>query len=176
MTRLLRGFDRILSRVEGVVVLACIAVALAIGTAQVVLRYVFNTGYHWSEVMFVFITVTGMLFAGSMAVREDRHVRVDVVSMLLPRFGKLATRFLADLVALALCGYFVYCGVRYVLFLKLMGTLSPETGIPDWIFYLLVPVTFSLFVLRYLQSLRRTASGTLPVAHGSDPTHLGGGT
>ncbi len=176
MSRMFELIDRACSRVEAVVILGGMAVALLIGTAQVVLRYVFNAGFHWSEAFFVLFTVMAMLFAGARAVRDDRHVRVDVVSMLLPRRPKLAMRFVADLVAFALCGYFFYCGLRYVLFLNQMGTISPETELPDWIVYLLGPVTLGLFALRYIQALARTARGHAPQELGADATHLGGGS
>lgn len=131
---------RVLSSVEGIIVLGCMGLALFIGCAQVTLRYAFNAGFHWSEAVFVLFTVTAMLFAGSRAVRDDRHIRVDVLPRLLPRRGQLILAFVADLIAGLLCAYFAYCGLRFVRFLNQTGTRSPETGLPDWIVYLLVPL------------------------------------
>ncbi len=176
MKRLGEIADRALSSIEGLIVLGAIGMALLIGCAQVILRYVFNAGVHWSEAAFVLCTVTAMLFAGSRAVREDRHIRVDVLPRLLPRRGQLVLAFLADLVAGLLCAYFVYCGLRFVLFLNLMGTRSPETGLPDWIVYLLVPVTFGFFTIRYLQTLRRTARGELHDQHKLPAGEIGDGS
>lgn len=176
MKRIGQFADKALSSIEGIIVLVCIGTALFIGCAQVILRYVFNTGFHWSEAVFVLFTVTAMLFAGSRAVRDDRHIRVDVLPRLLPYRWRLAMAFLADLVAGLLCAYFAYCGLRFVLFLNLMGTRSPETGLPDWITYLLVPITFGFFTLRYIQSLRRTARGTVHDQHQLPAREIGDGS
>lgn len=166
--RLAAVANRTLSAIENVVVLGCLSVALAIGTAQVVLRYAFNTGVHWSEAYFILFTVMSMLFAGSQAVRDDKHVGIDVLPGLLPKRPRKILRALATFASLMLCAYFAYCGLRYVLFLEQMGTIAPDTGLPDWVLYLLVPVTLGAYTLRYLIRLSDMAHGT-EVQHSAIP-------
>jgi TRAP-type C4-dicarboxylate transport system permease small subunit len=130
-----------------------------LGTTQVVLRYLFNTGFPTSEALFVLATAAGMMFAGSRAVREDRHVRFELLPLLLPARPNAFLRVIADVVSLALCGYFAWCGWLYVQFVADMDTVSPESGLPDWIVYALVPVAMGMFALRYLLCIVRALRG-----------------
>jgi C4-dicarboxylate transporter DctQ subunit len=117
---------------------------------QVVLRYVFNTGFAWSEGMFITLTVWAMLLAGSRAVRDGIHVRVDVGVRYLPRRLKRAAEFVSLAAPLVLCGYLFYCGFLYTKFVHDLDIISPEAKIPDWMIYGSVPTTMAAFTLRYL--------------------------
>ena len=169
------AIDRVLARVETVLILAFTTAALMLGVTQVVLRYVFNTGLHWAEAVFVILTVAGMMFAGSFGVREDRHVRIDLVPMLLPPRLRRMCDLAALAVSLSLCAYFVYCGARYVAFLHMIESVSPATGLQDWIFYLLVPVTFGAFTVRFaIRIVERWRREPPPEAHIRSAEHGGG--
>lgn len=163
--RLTSGLDLGLSRIESVCVVVFMAVALVLGTMQVVLRYAFNTGFHWSEAFFTLFTVAGMMAAGSRAVRDDKHVRVELLPMILPAFWTRRMLLVADCFALALVAYFTYCGIRYVQFLQEMETVSLETGLPDWIVYTIVPVVMGAFSVRYLLRIVATLTGERVVVH-----------
>lgn len=156
MNAVVQRVDRWLSVVEYWLIGGLTLLALAIGTMQVVLRYAFNSGFTWSEEAFTLCTITAMLFAGSRAVRDDQHVRVELVPMLVPKkLGKLL-RLVAHMVTLLLCAYYAYAGLLYVEFTYQIGSVSPNSGTPDWIIFGIVPVTLGLFVLRYLIRIYRT--------------------
>lgn len=142
--------DRILSRVEdGLIVILSLA-ALGLGVMQVTLRYVFNTGHEWNEALFVLVTVTAMLMAGVRAVREDRHISVDILPSIVPAPLAAIMNLTAVLASLGLCIFLAWCGWLYVGFAKMMDTASPETGVQDWIVYSIMPTMMSLFALRYI--------------------------
>jgi len=150
VARVLSAVDRSLAAVEYVVIAAATLVALGLGLTQVVLRYGFNTGFPWSEEAFTLATITAMLFAGSRAVREDRHVRVELVFLVVPPRAGRVLRLIAHAATLLLCAYYVYGGLLYVQFTWDIGSVSSESETPDWIVFSLVPLTMSLFVLRYV--------------------------
>jgi TRAP-type C4-dicarboxylate transport system permease small subunit len=146
----LNRIDRWLAAVEYVVIGVSVLLALTIGTMQVVLRYGFNTGYPWSEEAFTLSTIIAMLFAGSRAVREDRHVRVELASLLAsPKVGRVL-HLVGHMAMLLLCAYYAYGGLLYVQFTHQMESVSPDSGTPDWIVFSLVPLTMGMFVLRYI--------------------------
>lgn len=177
MKRALDAFDRLLSAIEAVAIVVFAVVALVLGFAQVLLRYAFNTGFTTSEALFVLAAATGMMFAGSRGVREDKHVRFELLALLLPPGPMAVLNLLAHVVSFALCAYFTWCGVQFVQFVGEMETVSPETELPDWIVYSAVPVTMGLFTLRYALRIIRALRGEDVVAHhGIDPTELEGRT
>lgn len=159
MKPILDFVDRLLSRVEYVVIAVFSLAALALGTAQVVMRYVFNTGFVWTEAIFVILTVSAMLFAGSRAVRDDAHVKVDLLPQLLPQKAQTVLRLIRYVASLGLCAVFVVGGFQYVTFTRSMGIVSPSSNLPVWTIYLIVPVTMGLFCIRYILLLLREAGG-----------------
>ena len=144
------NLDQALARIENTLIVALSLLALGLGVMQVILRYVFNTGFEWNEALFVLTTITAMLAAGIRAVREDRHISVDIVHEWIPSRISVVLRHLAALSALALCVYLSWCGWQYVGFAKMMGTASPETGFKDWAVYSIMPTALALFSLRYV--------------------------
>lgn len=142
--------DRILAAIETVGMIVLTLSALAIGIMQVVLRYVFNTGFPWSEGVFVTLTIWAMLLAGSRAARDGLHVRVTVVVRYLPARAQRLTELVSLVAPLALCCVFFYGGVLYTHFVFRMGIVSPESYLPEWLVYGSVPVCMGAFIARYL--------------------------
>jgi TRAP-type C4-dicarboxylate transport system permease small subunit len=159
MKHIISVVDLAISGAETVLIIGFTAAGMALGVVQVILRYGFNTGLTWAEAVFVILTVAGMMFAGSRAVRDDKHVRVDLITHLFPLRIARFFDYCSLLVSFALAAYFAYCGARYVIFLQSINSVSPATGMPDWIFYALVPVTMGLFAIRYAVRVLRTMRG-----------------
>ncbi len=155
----LEALDRALAVVETVGMVVLTLAALAIGVMQVVLRYVFDSGIPWSEGVFITFTIWAMLLAGSRAVRDGLHVRVDVGIRFLPERLRKAAELVSLVVPLILCGFFFYTGLLYTQFVFGLGIISQEARMPDWVIYGCVPVTMAAFVLRYLILIVRWSRG-----------------
>ncbi|UCF76594.1 MAG: TRAP transporter small permease [Betaproteobacteria bacterium] len=148
--RYLALLDRALAHVETGAIVLLSTVALGLGVMQVVLRYVFNTGFPWNEAVFVTLTIWAMLFGGSRAVRDGVHVRVDILAVILPRAGARILDLIGMLASLALTSFFFYCGLQYTQFVHQMGIRDIETNVPDAVTYAIVPVTMAAFAIRYV--------------------------
>jgi len=148
--RYLALLDKALAYVETGVIVLLSSVALVLGVMQVVLRYVFNTGFPWTEAVFVTLTIWAMFFGGSRAVRDGVHVRVDVLAMVLPRAVGRFLDLLGMLASLALTSFFFYCGLQYTQFVHQMGIRDIETNVPDAVTYAIVPITMAAFAIRYV--------------------------
>jgi C4-dicarboxylate transporter, DctQ subunit len=145
--------DRALTRFENVIMCGAFVGAFSVGTMQVILRYVFNTGFIWTEFALVTLTIIAALAGGSRAIPAGIHIRISLFTDKLPR----RLRLVVDLISLTitivysvLIGYF---GYLYVEFLQRTGAVSIQSGVPLWIVYGIVPLMMVLFVLRYLQRL-----------------------
>jgi len=150
MKNLDQGIERALTIVESAAILFLTLSAFAIGTMQVTLRYVFNTGFPWSEGIFVMLTVWAMLLAGSRAVRDGLHVRVDIVLRFVPPRVRAVFDVISLAASWALSGYFAYCGYLYVRFVHSIDAVSAEAYLPEWVIYLIVPGAMGAFFIRYL--------------------------
>lgn len=156
--------DRVLAEIETVGMIVLTLTALAVGVMQVVLRYVFNTGFPWSEGVFVTLTIWAMLLAGSRAVRDGLHVRVDVFVRYLPDGPRRVAELAALVAPLALCCVFLYGGALYTGFVFDMGIVSPESYLPEWLVYGSVPVCMAAFILRYLLTIAAWFRGAAPLS------------
>ena len=166
--------DRALAYVETGAIVLLSSVALGLGVMQVVLRYVFNTGFPWTEAVFITLTIWAMLFGGSRAVRDGVHVRVDALALVLPRAGARALDLVGMLASLALTSFFFYCGLQYTRFVHQMGLRDIETNVPDAVTYGIVPVAMAAFAIRYVilivEWARNPDAGTShdPAKHGEE--------
>lgn len=164
--------DRALAYIETGVIVLLSTTALGLGVMQVVLRYVFNTGFPWNEAIFVTLTIWAMFFGGSRAVRDNVHVRVDVLAMVLPRAGARILDLIGMLASLGLTSFFFYCGLQYTRFVHQMDIRDIETNVPDAITYGIVPVAMAAFAIRYVilivEWVRNPDAGTVhdPAKHG----------
>jgi TRAP-type C4-dicarboxylate transport system permease small subunit len=150
---MLSTLDRVLERLETVLIALLCSGALILGVMQVVLRYVFNTGFHWNEVVFVTLTLWAMFLGGSRAVATNLHARVELLTEVAPPAVLRVLNLLALLAALALSGIYLVGGYQYVAFVNMMDVRDLDTGIPDAVTYGIVPFAMTLFVIRYVLKL-----------------------
>lgn len=147
---------------EGLIALLLAAMTLLTFT-QVVLRYVFNTGFVWALEATGYMFVWLVLFGISYAVRVHAHIGIDVVVKALPG----AARRIVGLIAIGLCVLYaaimVYGSFVYFNLLLRRGTLAEDIHLPRWVFVVILPLAFLLFGLRLLQQalaiLRGEAKG-----------------
>ena len=96
---------KLLDRLEEWIVIVMLAAMTVLTFVQVVMRYVFNSGFTWAlELTTVFFAV--MIFVGiSYGVRVGAHIGVDALVRLMPP----ALRRTVSIVVVLLC--LVYCGI-----------------------------------------------------------------
>ncbi|GGE31310.1 C4-dicarboxylate ABC transporter permease [Agaricicola taiwanensis] len=145
--------DKLLTKIEDALMLIGMLGALTVGTAQVVMRYVFNTGFVWSEIALVTLTILAALVGGSRAAAEGIHIRITVLTERLPAPVQRYANTLAMTIALAYSLFMAYAAFLYVQFLHMTGMVSVEAHIPTWIIFSIAPLTMALFSIRYIQRI-----------------------
>lgn len=136
-------------------------VALCIIFLQVVMRYVFQNSLSWSEeigrYLFIWLTWLGTGYA----VRQKRHLRIEMLSDLFSERGKL----LLDILAMSIwCGFTIFLvmkGSAVTSMIWRRGQYTPALEIPMALAYASVPVGASLMCLRLLDEIRRSAGRLL---------------
>ena len=159
VVRVLSALEQSLRRIENVLMVFCLLTAFVLASAQVIMRYVFNTGEIWIEAVVVDLTILAAMMGGSRAVALGAHVRVGFFVDWLPPHILRWFNLLVIAVSVAYCGFILYVGVLFVQFLYSAGVVSVETGMPSWIEFLTMPVAMAFFVTRYLMLIPRTWRG-----------------
>ncbi len=120
---------------------------LAVG--QIVLREVFNTGFVWADEL-IKLMVLWLAMVGSIAAcRENRHIRIDALSHVLPQLGVEITRILVDLFAAFVCGLIAWHAWRYLQVEIEYGDMV-LVNVPAWIAHSVMPAAFLLICFRFL--------------------------
>jgi len=120
-----------------VIVMAALAL---ITFANVVVRYLTNQSFAWTEEISVFLMIVLALVAGSAAVARHRHIRIEAFAdsgsaarrRTLARFGALMVALLFLIMAV-LSARLVWDHIKW-------DETSPGIGVPQWWYSIWLPV------------------------------------
>lgn len=139
MQTLLQTMSRGLARVTGWVIIAMTTVMMASLILQVFSRYVIGQGFTWTEELALFLFTWVVLLAATTAIRDDGHVRLQLVVDLLPAALRRLWMRALTLAVLAFCMVFASSGADYVT--QTMGQVSAAVQYPIEALHLAAPVT-----------------------------------
>ena len=157
---------RWIDRLEEWIVMLTLAAMTGLTFTQVVLRYVFNTGFTWA------LEMTGLLFAVmifvgvSYGVRVGAHIGVDALVRLLPSATRRVVSIGVVLLCLAYTGIVIFGAYEYVSKMKMVGVELEDLPIPVWMARSILPLGYALMAFRFLQVLWNLVTGR------SDSLHL----
>ncbi len=144
---------RIWDKTEEILVVVLIGIASYLTFQEVILRYVFNTGWGGSYEITIMALIWCTFIGASLGVKENIHIGVDV---LVVKFGPKTRRILI-IVSIALCLLFgiivAVKGFQFSKFISRSHLLSRDLRIPMEIGYLAIPVGGVLVSLRFVERL-----------------------
>lgn len=143
--QLLPRAERLLIRLNQGMVIALMATMSVLVFANVVSRYAFNHSMVWVEELTQYQMIWITWLGAGLALREGRHVAVDVVQELLPRSLRRALRWTIVAIMLAFLAALAWYGTRIVAFSWNQET--PMLGISAGIPYMGIPIGAALFAL-----------------------------
>ncbi|MDZ7590430.1 MAG: TRAP transporter small permease [Rubrivivax sp.] len=157
---------RWLDRLEEWIVMLMLAAMTVLTFVQVVLRYVFNSGFTWAlELTTIFFAM--MIFVGiSYGVRVGAHIGVDALVKLMPSGVRRGVSIVVVLLCLAYAGIILVGSWDYVTKMKMVGIELEDLPFPMWIVRAIMPLGYTLLALRFLQVLWQLVTGK------SDSLHL----
>jgi C4-dicarboxylate transporter DctQ subunit len=157
---------RFIDRLEEWIVILMLAAMTGLTFMQVVLRYVFNSGFTWAlEMTTIFFAV--MIFVGiSYGVRVGAHIGVDALVRLMPPALRRGVSIGVVLLCLGYCGIVIFGSYEYVSKMRIVGVELEDLPIPVWVARSIMPLGYALMSFRFLQVLWQLATGK------SDSLHL----
>jgi TRAP-type transport system small permease protein len=131
---------RVSLRLEEAVAAAAMALICLISFANVVVRYLTNASFAFTEEISVFLLVVLALVGASAAFARDRNIRVTFfVQRFRPRL-RVAAEVAGLLLSVVLFLMVAWYGWRFVADDWQYGTTSPGLGVPQWIYSIWLPV------------------------------------
>lgn len=148
--------EKLLSRLEEILIGSLILVASLILFVNVVARYVFNLGLPWAEEL-VRYQIVWMVFVGaSVAARQGIHIGVDILVKMAPSSVAKLITLAINAIAVAFCGVLVFYGAELTMQAKEFGQVSAALQVPIWVVQLAIPVGSALMGFRFAQHFYRT--------------------
>jgi C4-dicarboxylate transporter DctQ subunit len=150
---------KILDQLEEWIISLMLLAMTALTFAQVVMRYVFNSGFSWAlELTTVFFAV--MIFTGiSYGVRVGSHIGVDALVKMMPSGPRRAVSILAVLLSLIYVGLVLTGSTYYVLKMKEVGIELEDMPIERWQVLAVMPLGIALTGFRFVQILVGLVTG-----------------
>ena len=155
---LLYLLDEKISWVEKVLIAALLTVMILLAFLQIVLRNFFATGIDWGDSLVRYLVVWVGFIGAAIAVREDKHITIDILSRWISGEGSRIIQSISHLISAVICGVLTWAGIKFTMFDAQMGTTA-FMGLPVWMPELIIPVTFGIMTLRYALCLLRELTG-----------------
>ena len=128
---------------------------------QVVMRYVFQNSLSWSEELARYIFLWQTWLGASYAVKEHRHLRVEMLADRFKGRARLVFELFVLVVWFGFSGFLAYQGYQMTSFLVQSGQTSAAMQIPISWAYASVPVGCGLMALRLVGEIRRVLAEAL---------------
>jgi TRAP-type C4-dicarboxylate transport system permease small subunit len=140
-----------LRRVISFLVIAFFGYMAVAVLVQIAGRYVFNFSIDWTAETATFAQIWMVLLAAGLAMQQNLHVNVDVLSNVVPETMR---RTLIVVVAIACSGFLLLAFIGSLALIDI-GRIqsSPVLQVPMWIPYLSLPVGLLYFGLELLLAL-----------------------
>ena len=146
---LLERLERVGSLVETVFLVALLSSMMLLAVGQIVLREIFSTGFVWADEL-IKLMVLWLAMVGSIAAtRDNRHIRIDALSHILPKLAIEITRALVDFFAAVICGVIAWQTWRY-LQVEIEYQDTVLVNVPAWIAHSVLPLAFLLISFRFV--------------------------
>ncbi len=152
MRSILSLLERIGRAAEDAALVVLLGSMVLLAVLQIVLRQFFDSGIVWADELIKIIVLWLAMVGSIAAARDNRHIRIDVLSHVLPRKLVVLTRMIVDLFAAAVCVVLAWQAWRY-LQLEIEWQETVLGGLPAWIAHGIVPVAFLLIAYRFVVSL-----------------------
>ena len=144
----LYNLDEKISRVEKILIAALLTAMILLAFSQIVLRNFFSTGIDWGDSLVRYLVVWVGFIGAAVAVREGKHLTIDVLSRGAGGAGSRIIRSISHFISAVICGVLTWASIKFVIVEVQMGSTA-FFDLPVWIPELIIPVTFGLMTLRY---------------------------
>ena len=139
---------------ENAVLVVLLGTLILLAVGQIVLREVFETGFFRADELIKLLVLWLAMVGSIAATRDNRHIRIDALSHLLPDKAVTAVRLFVDTFAAAVCAVVAWQAWRY-LQLEIEFEDTVLINVPAWIAHVVVPGAFALISYRFAVSVIR---------------------
>lgn len=150
----LQRLERFGRSAENAALVVLLGSLILVAVGQIILREVFETGWFWADEVIKLLVLWLAMIGSIAATRDNRHIRIDALSHLLPDLAVSLVRLLVDVFAAIVCAVIAWQAWRYLqIEIEFENTVLRD--IPAWIAHVVLPAAFALISYRFAVSVLR---------------------
>ena len=138
-----------LNKLEEVLLIFLLALMVFLAFLPILFRNVIATGLIWIDPLLRHLVLWVALLGASMATRQERHIKIDLLSNYLPVARQRVVQGGLDLLAALVCLSLVLPGIDFVRDEAQAGK-SLILGIPLWLSQAIIPVMLGVIGARFI--------------------------
>jgi len=144
---------------EDCVSVLAMALLALITFANVVVRYLTDSSFAWTEEFSVFLLIVVTMTASATAFVRSQHIRIEFLADAGPRNRQLLLARIATLCSVLFFATLTILSARMVYDEYTWGDTSPAIGVPTWWYSIWVPILAIVITLRLMGMLHRLMLG-----------------
>jgi len=117
---------------------------------QILNRYIFHTSFVWLEEVCRISFVWLIYFAVAITAKENRHIRVNIINLLMPAFALKIVTLVADTLWVGFNLIMAWLGILLIKSTIEYEYRTPVTEIHMGIIYFVIPFCFALMAFRVI--------------------------
>lgn len=149
MIQFLQRINNILGRIEEVMLSVALLGMIFMAFLQVILRNFFSTSIVWSDLLVRHLVVWIGFMGASLATKQRHHIRLDLLTRVIPLSLKRPVAIFVDLFAAFVSIYLAKAGFDFVLQEKAAGAIL-FLNVPTWVVQAIIPLCFLFIGFRFL--------------------------
>ncbi len=134
------------------------AVLVLLVIANVVTRYVFNTGFSWAEELVLILFAWSTYFGIAVAYRYDTHIKVDFIFKMFPKGFQRVLDIVIEIALVVLAGFFSYLSV--ILCTNVGNKRTLVMRLPANVVNLTILVCFAIITISGIVKIYKKIKGT----------------
>lgn len=153
-------FFRILNRLEEAIISLLIVSMTLLVFLDVIMRFVFNSGFMWTQELTLLISAWFVLFGASYGLKVGSHIGMDAFVKLFPAMGRRILTGIGAILSVVYCVLLLRGSYVYLSKMKMIGIELEDIPIPAWIAHSILIFGIVLFSIRVLEILWSVITGT----------------
>ncbi|WP_419773911.1 TRAP transporter small permease [Halarcobacter sp.] len=131
-----------------------ITAGVAVSFVNVVARYAFDASLVWASELSIFLFLWSVFFAAAYCFKKDAHIAVTIILDIMPTKVAKIMLLISHIVTLVFLATVSYFGYEYLLLVNDLDERSIDLwGMPMWIVYLVIPVSFAFASYRVAERI-----------------------
>jgi TRAP-type C4-dicarboxylate transport system permease small subunit len=149
LIRSLDSLDRTLEKFECRLIVCLLSLMIILSFGQMISRNFFHQALVWGDILLRQLVLWTGFLGASLAVRQNKHISIDVFSIFLPPSSKDKVFTFTRIATAIISGFLALAAWSFVQFEKESESIL-FLDLPVWFFQLILPYSFFTIAFRFL--------------------------